>query len=138
MKKPVLKRRSLMWGSEIAEKERPVVMGLGSGGKGGGCGMGPEGAVKGLSCVSLRWGIQEPTGAIKFIGLNTLFVGALPGVLGVGQGGRLKLVNLQGWVFCFYVNVVVMRPHSSHPGCYLWQKVGEGCGGVSVLFHNCT
>ena len=38
----------------------------------------------------------------------------------------MKLVNLQGWVFRINVNVVVMISHSSHPGCYLWGKVGKG------------
>ena len=38
----------------------------------------------------------------------------------------MKPVNLQGWVFRINVNVVVMVPHSSHPGCYLWGKWGKG------------
>ena len=50
----------------------------------------------------------------------------------------MKPVNLHGWVFRINVNVVVKVPHSSHPGCYLWGKAGEGCGHVSVWFHNCT
>ena len=43
--------------------------------------------MKGLSHVALRWGIREPTGAIKFIGQNALFVGVLPGALEVGRVG---------------------------------------------------
>ena len=82
--------------------------------------------MKGLSHVAVRWGIWEPTGAIKFIGQNALYVGVLPGALEVGQGGRMKPVKLQGWVFRINVNVVVTVPHSSHPGCYLWGKQGKG------------
>ena len=51
---------------------KSAVMGVRERGEGKGCGRGPEGAVKGLPCVSLRWGAREPTGAIKFREQNTL------------------------------------------------------------------
>lgn len=67
--------------------ERSAVMGARERGEREAVEGGRGGPVKGLSHVALRWGIREPTGAIKFIGQNALFVGVLPGALEVGRVG---------------------------------------------------